>query len=198
MHTPQIDISDNKAVTEALRQEDIYQAETAFEMVYKHYYAGLCGYAGRFVTIAAAEEIAQNALIWLWENRTTLCPELSLKYLLFTIVKNKAIDNIRHTQLRSKVHQTMLEKAGNKYDDPNDYLGDELYELFRRALDNLPEQYRIYFEKSRMEGMTHAEIARELGVSPQTVNYHITQAMKCLKKDLKDYLPLLLLLFCQK
>ena len=32
----------------------------------------------------------------------------------------------------------------------------------------------------------------ELGVSPQTVNYHISQALRTLGVALKDYLPLLL------
>jgi len=41
-------------------------------------------------------------------------------------------------------------------------------------------------------GMTHQQIAAELGVSPQTVNYHISQALRTLGVALKDYLPLLL------
>ena len=42
--------------------------------------------------------------------------------------------------------------------------------------------------------MTHKEIAEQLGVSPQTVNYRISQALKLLRQELKDYLPLILLL----
>jgi hypothetical protein len=39
----------------------------------------------------------------------------------------------------------------------------------------------------------HREIAEKLNVSPQTVNYRIGQALKILRKELKDYLPLFLL-----
>ena len=45
---------------------------------------------------------------------------------------------------------------------------------------------------SRFRGMTHQQIADEMHVSPQAVNYHIGQALKVLSVALKDYLPLLL------
>jgi RNA polymerase sigma-70 factor (ECF subfamily) len=46
---------------------------------------------------------------------------------------------------------------------------------------------------NRFEKLTHKEIAEKLNVSPQTVNYRIGQALKILRKELKDYLPLFLL-----
>ena len=47
----------------------------------------------------------------------------------------------------------------------------------------------------RFQGMTHQQIAAEMEVSPQTVNYHIGQALKVLGVALKDYLPLIALFF---
>lgn len=188
------DISDNKAVIAALK--DDAQAEKAFESIYKYYYKGLCAYAGRMVPLAVAEEIVQTVMLWIWENRTALIGELSLKSLLFTIVRNKALDNSAHLRLRERIHNVILEKTEAKYDEPDYYLsGGELDRLFAEALARLPESYRISFEMSRIEGKTHQEIAKELGVSPQTVNYRISEAMKHLKKDLKEYLPLTLFLF---
>ena len=49
-------------------------------------------------------------------------------------------------------------------------------------------------EEIRHRHLTHKEIAQQLGVSPQTVNYRIGQALKLLRSELKDYLPLILLL----
>lgn len=48
---------------------------------------------------------------------------------------------------------------------------------------------------SRFQCMTHQQIAAEMEVSPQTVNYHIGQALKVLGVALKDYLPLIALFF---
>ena len=186
-----LDISDNKAVIAALK--DDAQAETAFGSLYKYYYKGLCAYAGRMVPLVVAEEIVQTAMLWVWENRSTLIGELSLKSLLFTIVRNKALDNSAHLRLRERIHHSILEKTEAKYDDPDYYLGEELNRLFAEALSRLPEHYRISFEMSRIEGKTHQQIAKELGISPQAVNYHISQSMKILKNDMKEYLPLILL-----
>ena len=67
--------------------------------------------------------------------------------------------------------------------------------LYDEALAQLPEQTRRIFEMSRLKGMTHQQIAAELNVSPQTVNYHIGQALRVLNVAFKDYLPLLVWLF---
>ena len=43
--------------------------------------------------------------------------------------------------------------------------------------------------------MTYNEIAFKLGVSPKTIDYKIQQALKILRHELKEYLPLLASLF---
>lgn len=186
-----INIADNKATIKALH---IDTDGKTFDIVYRHYYKGLCAFAVRMVPRAEAEEIVQGAMMWLWENKSTLIPEMSLKSLLFTIVKNKALDSYAHTRLKERIHQTILTKIENKFDDPDLYLENELFRLFHDALEKLPENFRRTFEMSRMDGKTHQQIADELNVSIQTVNYHIGQSMKLLKKELKDYLPIFLFL----
>ena len=79
-------------------------------------------------------------------------------------------------------------------DDPDFYLNNELERLFEQALAKLPDEFRLAFMMNRSEGKSHKEIAAELHVSPQTANYRICQALRILRKELRDYLPLLLLL----
>lgn len=186
-----LNVSDNTGIIKALRAD---VDGSVFDVVYRHYYKGLCAFAVRMVPHAEAEEIVQGVMMWLWENKTTLIPEMSLKSLLFTIVKNKALDSYAHTRLKERIHQAILTKTENKFDNPDLYLENELFRLFHEALDKLPENFRLTFEMSRMEGKTHQQIADELNVSVQTVNYHIGQSMKLLKKELKDYLPIFLFL----
>ena len=70
----------------------------------------------------------------------------------------------------------------------------ELSERLHEAIRQLPDSYREAFLMHRFKDMTYKEIADELGVSVQTVNYRISQALKILCVELKDYLPLLLFL----
>ena len=144
------------------------------------------------MTVSTAEDIVQDAMLYIWENRDKLLEELSLKGLLFMIVRNKAFDRIAHRQVRQRVHQQLSERFAERFESPDFYLGSELSRLYDEALARLPEQTRRIFEMSRRMGMTHQQIAAELGVSPQTVNYHISQALRTLGVALKDYLPLLL------
>ena len=155
------DLDDNRAVIRRLHRGDM----ACFEACYKFYYRGLCSFASRWVPVSTAEDIVQDAMLYIWENRDKLLEELSLKGLLFMIVRNKAFDRIAHRQVRQRVHQQLSERFAERFESPDFY---------------------------RRMGMTHQQIAADLGVSPQTVNYHISQALRTLGVALKDYLPLLL------
>lgn len=111
------------------------------------------------------------------------------------IVRNKSLDRITSQKVHSRVHQQLEKRFADQFDSPDFYLGTELARLYREALAQLPEQTRRIFEMSRFQGMTHQQIAAEMEVSPQTVNYHIGQALKVLGVALKDYLPLIALFF---
>lgn len=72
------------------------------------------------------------------------------------------------------------------------FLLHELEGLLVDALSKLPTEYRIALEMSRMENKSVEEIAERLQVSPRTVERYRNKALDLLKKDLKNYLPLLL------
>ena len=185
------DLDDNRAVIRRLHRGDM----ACFEACYKFYYRGLCSFASRWVPVSTAEDIVQDAMLYIWENRDKLLEELSLKGLLFMIVRNKSLDRISSQKVHSRVHQQLEKRFADQFDSPDFYLGTELARLYREALAQLPEQTRRIFEMSRFQGMTHQQIAAEMEVSPQTVNYHIGQALKVLGVALKDYLPLIALFF---
>ena len=71
---------------------------------------------------------------------------------------------------------------------------DELYRMLYETLDKLPENYRTVFMKSFFEGKTHVEIAEEMNLSVKSINRYKQKTMELLRNELKDYLPLLLLL----
>ena len=167
------------------------KCDETFEMVYKFYYAKLCAYISRFVSTSEAEGIVQNTMMWLWENRDTLIPERSLKSLLFTIAKNKALDKYSHKKVREKVHNALLMRSQELYDNYDLYTEEELSNILVKAIDQLPATYKETFIISRMGGKTHKEIAEELNISKQTVNYHISKSIEILRKNMKDFLPLL-------
>jgi RNA polymerase sigma-70 factor (ECF subfamily) len=181
-----IDINDNKQIVSALNEGH----ESVFDAVYRHYFKKLCAFCSQYIPdLEETEEIVQETMVWLWENRLTLKAELTLKSLLFTIVKNKALNRISHYEIKQKVHEEIHQKYESTFENPDFYDQDELFRMYRQTLEKMPKDIRETFLMNRDRSLTHKEIAAILNVSPQTVNYRIGQALKILRQALKDYLP---------
>lgn len=183
----QLDVNNNQEIQILLKTGD----ESVFDAVYTFYYGRLCAFASQYVEVEDSEEIVQEVMIWLWENRQILIPEMSLKSLLFTMVKNKCLNSIDHIQVKRKVHEKLYEKFRLQFEDPDFYVHGELMNLLSEAINKLPEDYKKAFEMNRFDGLTYNEIADISGVSAKTIAYRITQALKILRIELKDFLPLL-------
>ena len=183
-------ITSNEETLNRLKAGD----ESVFDAVYKQYYKGLCAFASQYVAETETEEIVQEVMMWLWENRAMLVPQMSLKSLLFTIVKNKCLNNITPTQITRRVHEKLYAKFENQFEDPDFYIEGELIALATKAIRELPEEYRKAFEMNRFGHLTYNEIAERTGVSPKTIAYRISQSLKILRTELKEYMPLFLAL----
>lgn len=184
-------LKDNNETIRMLRSGD----EAAFDSVYRFYYKGLCAFASQYISFDESQEVVQDTMMWLWENREQLIPEMSLKSLLFMIVKNKSLNRISHVQVKNRIHQELMKKYENQFNNPDFYIENELMQLYSEVLKKLPEDLKEAFLMNRVEGLTHKEIADKLQVSPQTVNYRIGQALKFFRTELKDYLPFFLFLW---
>ena len=122
-----LDINNNKSVITALKAGE----EKVFDVVYRHYFRRLCAFCSQYVSEQEEiEEIVQETMMWLWENRWTLMEDLTLKTLLFTIVKNKALNRLSHFEIKRKVHQEIVDKYDSELNNPDFYLSDELFRLY--------------------------------------------------------------------
>lgn len=154
----------------------------------------MCAYASRYVSIDEAEEIVQDTMLWLWDNWETIVPEKSVRSLLFRIVHNKAVNRIKHNAVLSRVHQQIERNLSEHFESPDFYLNKELLQLLEEALQRLPDNLREVFVLSRVEQLSYKEIADRLGISVKAVDNRLSRTMRILRKELKDYLPLILLL----
>lgn len=168
--------------------------EQAFDSLFLRYYPILCAYAKRFVGLDDSEEIVQELMVWLWENGKQHVIETSLKSYLFKSVKNRCLTLMTHNDMRERVENKLYESLQNYYEDPDFYIVEELRHHIEEAVRRLPESYRESFIMNRFHQLTYQQIAEKLNVSSKTIDYRIQQALKFLRKELKDYLPLLLTL----
>ena len=154
------------------------------------------GIASNDATMEDAEEIVQDIMVWLWENREYQVVEISLRSYLFKSVKNKCLALIDKNQTKRRFCEHMLAtEMQGVFEDPDFYIAEELMNQIEKTVSQMPETYRVAFEMSRYQDMTYKEIAEELDVSAKVVDYRIQQALKILRTELKDYLPLITVIF---
>lgn len=167
----------------------------AFKQLFKKYYSPLCEFASQYVADEEAEEVVEDLMIFVWEQREGLIIESSVKSYLFTATRHRCLNAIKKQLYHERIHSLIYEKIKDQFEDPDYYLANELAENIKKAIAELPDTYRSTFELSRFGEQTNTQIAATLGVSVKTVEYRITQTLKILRVKLKDYLPLLA--FCQ-
>lgn len=124
-----------------------------------------------------AEEITQEVFVRLWLNRKALDSGKSLNAYLYKIGKNIIIDEFKKKIKiqATQQYQMSLIIPSNNVEEVMNY--NDLKNIVDETLSYLPERRREVFELSRNKGLSHKEIAQELGISVKTVENHLTLAL---------------------
>ena len=187
MEGEKLQTTEERFLLSAMQRGDL----KAYGVLFRRYYPMLCAYATKFVELKDAEEIVQDVMLWLWENRETQTFETSLSQYLFKTVYHRAINLIVRHQSQLRADTLFYENMQEMLQDTDFYQLEELQKRIREAVDALPPTYREAFVMHRFDNKSYKEIAEILQVSQKTVDYRIQQALKQLRITLKDYLPLI-------
>ncbi len=169
----------------------------ALEMLYNEHYKPLCHFAQRFVfNLDTSREIVQDVFVCIWEKRASLPSEVSLKNYLYTSVRNKSIDYLKHLKVENEYKKKRIKEvllyennSVNTFDHPLDGLiTKELEVAIKDAIESLPDKCREIFELSRFKGFKYREIAKELNISIKTVETQMSRAIESLRKKLSNYI----------
>jgi len=178
--------------------------EDAYQYIYDRHYALLCHVANGYVKDHfLAETIVGDTIFHLWEIRETLEISVSIRSYLLRAVRNRCINYLNSEWEKREISFSSLmpdEITDDKMTISDSHplgtlLERELEEEIYKAIDKLPDECRRVFDKSRFEGKSYEEISQELGISVNTVKYHIKNALAFLQKNLSKYLITLLLFF---
>ncbi len=178
--------SDSSFLLERLKTGD----RSIFTRLFEYYYSGLVIYADHFLNnLESAEDIVQSVFVRLWENRTSINSS-SIRFYLLNSTRNSCIDQIRKKETRDKYISRQIYQSGHF---TNDFWAEhELEKMIETAIEKLPLRCQEIFKMSRVDGLKSKEIAQKLQISQRTVETQITNALKILRKELKDYLLLIL------
>lgn len=166
----------------------------ALEQLFKAHYRPLCGFALGYVKDGdQAEDIVQELFVRIWQDRESLSITTSVKSYLFAAVRNRCLNALavkkRMRPLDEEMDDTPVDEGRGE---------DELTERAARVqavIEALPTERRKIFRLSRNEGLKYQEIAERLAISVKTVENQMGKALKTLREELADLMPLALLGF---
>lgn len=184
-------------ISNNLVEQNTDTIDSAFESLFKTHFKALYSYAYTIVKDETiAEEIVQSVFLKLWERRSKLTIHTSIKAFLYRSVYNDSLNYHKHQKVRFSFQQHQLYVQGNKMEDDssNRVQMKELEYQLQLALNKLPEACRTIFQMSRFEELKYREIAERLNISIKTVENQMGKALKVLRMELIDFLPLLFII----
>jgi RNA polymerase sigma-70 factor (ECF subfamily) len=178
---------------EELRRRD----KVAFDYIFNYYYSTLCAFSMQFVkdrdTVA---DLVQDLFVSLWMDAPKILIQNSLKSYLFASVKNRCLDYRKHMKVTEKYSSFILFSSDGTHESADHYLAEsELRQTIQKSLEKLSPRCREIFELSRNNGLSNKDISEKLEISKRTVELQISNALKILRKELVDFLPLWLIAF---
>ena len=177
--------------------------EDAFCELYATYKNRLIYFAMRFLKSREyAEDVFQDAFTVVWQSRRFINPDVSFSSYLYTIMRNRILNQLRNAANEEKLKESILSQALDYTEDTKrEVMLNDLKSLISHALQQLTPRQREIFEMSREAQLSHKEIADKLGISINSVQEHISTSLKLIRTYLikysgSEYVDLLLLLIC--
>jgi len=166
---------------------------TDYESVFREHYEPLTRYAHSILkNQEEAEDAVQRLFVKFWEKRFELQVDNTRAY-LYRATYNTCLNQVKSTK-NSRYHVSDSDAIIATSDEASDrVLGEELQVQIAEAMDALPEKCRQVFQLSRFEEKSYKEISEELNISVKTVENHIAKALKIMRVELAEYLPMLLI-----
>jgi len=152
--------------------------------VYADCYAELTRFLTRLCGDAAlAEDLAQEAgmrLVATMRSESIAHP----RAFLFHAAANLARDNLRRRIVAQQYAEAHVESEAAP---PTDHVAIARQEiaLVAKAIADLPTRARAVLQLARVEGYSQKEIAARLGITPKTVENHLTRALAQLTARLR-------------
>jgi RNA polymerase sigma-70 factor, ECF subfamily len=179
-------------IIESIKKGD----KKSYEFLFKSYYSDLCKYARNIVhNEATAEDLVMDVFVKIWESESLLTISFSLSGYLYQSVHNHCFNYLTRKHKRfSEINAETIDRldylmaSDASFDALEGMNMAALSEKIEQGIDHLPEACRKIFILSRIDEMSHKEIAEQIGISENTVKVQIHRALKKLRYLLKEYL----------
>jgi RNA polymerase sigma-70 factor (ECF subfamily) len=169
-----------------IKKEMAQDDKKAFARIYEDLWSSLYSVAYNYLRErATAEEMVQEVFVNLWIKRQHLQTVDNISAFAMRALQFQIYD---YFDRKAVVDRYIESKAASQKATPDtshhqiEY--DETLTLITQEIDNLPSLTQKIFRLSRFSQYSNEEIANHLHVSVKTVEYHITQSLKHLRRRL--------------
>jgi RNA polymerase sigma-70 factor, Bacteroides expansion family 1 len=155
--------------------------ETAFARLYDHYKDRVYGTALKIThSTIIAEEVVGDVFLKIWLQRSSLKEIQNFSAYLFIVTRNHVYKILKQIARNYKIMELTDEDVSlnSEYDTSDLLMEKEFNLLLRRAIEQLPNQQKKVYSLIRNEGLKRDEVAHQLHLQPETVKFHLAQAMK--------------------
>jgi RNA polymerase sigma-70 factor (family 1) len=170
--------------------------EKAFTIVFETYHRYLYVLANRYLMSENfAEDAVQYTFMRLWEGRETFDYKNGIKNLLFTILKNYILNEIRHNNLAIQKNYELAQFNEEAETGFLRNLEDKDFKThFYKLIEKLPPQKKEVCLLKIQQGLTNQEVADKMNISVPTVKSHYTQVIKLLRSQIDKLLVIIITL----
>ncbi len=159
----------------------------AYSYLVDLHYKELCNYATSLARdVFKSEDIVQNVIVRMWQQREKLNSNISIKNYLYKSVYNEFIDQYRKDLSISVLERKYIEGIDSFIEVEEEDETKRLISLVEKEIEQLPDKCKETFLLSKKNGLTYREIADYQNLSVNTVEKQMVKAFSILRKKLKD------------
>lgn len=163
--------------------------ERAFTTLYRMFWPKVYNFSRLYLSsVTEVEEVVQEVFVKVWETRGLLREDDNFKGFLFIITRNHIFNQFRKSFNENAYKLTVLSSSMEYYDIEDELSAADLKEFILKMVNELPPRQQEVFKMSRNEQLTYKEISTRLNISEKTVERHINEALKFLKKNIMLYM----------
>ena len=167
-------------------------SEAAFAEVYERFRPQVRRFAMRVAkSNEAADEIVQNVLLKLWNQRDRVSAIKNIHGWLNRVTTNEALDFLKKVaREKALAGQVWMHMQSEPAYAENDYVLKDYLKLIADVVQLLPAQQQKIYRLSREQYLTYEQIAEELDISPNTVRNHMAAALDNIRKHMSKHAAL--------
>lgn len=163
----------SKEIARRIKEGD----ESAFKEFFDAHYNLLYRFLkSKGISNDIAEDLIQNAYLYIWEKRKNIDENKSLRSYLYKIAYTRMLNHVKYQKRfeEAEIQEKEYADAG-----PEEKLrGKQLKDILQKLIESMPDKRGAVFELCFIQEFTYKETAEMMEISVNTVENHMTKAFK--------------------